>query len=182
MDCVTIFYSTDFDGKTSRELLMKTASIYSGVDEREFELVHLRGKKPYFSSHLNVHFSLSHSENVWMAAFAPCEVGIDVQFYSHNVKEERIARRFFHPAEYERYIKLGDFYEIWSRKEALCKLLGWGIDSRFAVFNTCPAEGEKNAPVSQMGIFIKEIPINFSKKCACYIAYRGNFMYNIHKL
>lgn len=182
MDCVTIFYSSDFDGKTSRHLLLKTASIYSGIDEREFTLVHESGMKPYFSSHSNVHFSISHSENVWMAAFAEAEVGLDVQFCSGRVNTERIARRFFHPAEYDRYILLGDFYETWSRKEALCKLLGWGIDSRFATVNTCPESGEKNAFVSPMGIFIKEIPLDFGRKCACCIAYRGDFMYNIHKL
>lgn len=182
MDCVTVFYTSGFDGRTSRELLLKTASIYSGAEEREFTLIHEHGSKPYFSSHPDVHFSLSHSENVWMAAFAGGEVGLDVQFYSCRVNTDRIARRFFHPSEFERYRELGDFYETWSRKEAFCKLLGWGIDSRFASVSTCPDSGGKNAFVSSMGIVIKEIPLDFGRKCACYIAYHGDFIYNIHKL
>ena len=40
------------------------------------------------------------------------------------------------------YLDGEDFYYIWTRKESVCKLFGYGIDARFPKINTYAQEFE----------------------------------------
>lgn len=178
MDKVEIFYSLNYDGLSSRELLLRSASYYSGIEADDFILVHDSGRKPYFSSHENLHFSVSHSGNVWIAAFADNDVGLDFQLHNSKIRQDKVAGRYFHPDEVKKYKTGGGFYEIWSRKEAYCKLFGWGIDYHFPLFNTC---GDV-VNFDGRAVYIKNISVCGAENYSCSLAYFDEFVYNVRNL
>lgn len=86
--------------------------------------------KPYFSDS-PLHFSLSHSEDLWACAFSDSEIGLDVQ-YKKEKNYMRTAQRMFTENErtyiVERSTACADaFYKIWTRLEAFAKCTGEGI-------------------------------------------------------
>lgn len=90
-------------------------------------------------------FSISHSGEYAVCACAATPVGVDIQ----KIKKANIeiAKRFFSDDEFE-YVKNGHnkderFFEIWTKKEALVKAFGQGIDadfSKFSVLKDCGAD------------------------------------------
>lgn len=83
--------------------------------------------KPYFLNS-NVHFSISHSEDIWAVAFGDTEVGFDIQ-HMRLADYNGIAKRFFTIGEVS-YIKEHGkeaFFDIWAMKEAYGKLTGEGF-------------------------------------------------------
>ncbi len=152
---VSVYY-TKAGGEDSHALLIKSARLFS--EEENLTLVSEYGKKPYFASG-PVKFSLSHSGNIWVCAMAYDEVGLDFQLCSSRANLERVARHYFHPREYEAYLDGVSFYRIWTAKEAAVKLTGWGIDGRFARFDSTkiPIEAEEFPSAVNLK-YIREIP------------------------
>ena len=176
---ITIFRNNKFDGTNSRALLLSSASAYSGISETDLLLSHGRGKKPYFFSHPEIHFSLSHSEKLFSCAFSSVSVGHDVQYPRGNISVERIAGRYF--CENERKL-LGngfDFFELWCRKEAVVKLSGEGIGS-WRSFSLCDSS-EDIFISGNRNIYIKTIDntnvSGFSSAIACYDDFEFNIKY-----
>lgn len=142
MEKIKIYFTDSYDSISSHALLVKSASLYTDLPENGFVVNGKKGEKPYFESHPDVHFSISHSGTLWACAFAHNEVGLDVQDKNHNRNCIKLAERFFNPSEYaivKASIDINDkFTEIWARKEAVVKLFGIGIDSRFKRFDSLP--------------------------------------------
>lgn len=83
--------------------------------------------KPFVPG-LGIHFSVSHSERVWVCLVGDVESGVDIQNKTHK-NYEAIAKRFFQLDEQEA-IKTGGlqtFISIWCRKEAFIKYYGMTI-------------------------------------------------------
>jgi len=81
-----------------------------------------------------LHFNISHRPGCAAIALAGRDVGIDVEEPRAGLDIEGIAQRFFSPSEREHLCAAGArreiaFFELWSRKEALVKAAGVGIDS-----------------------------------------------------
>ena len=78
-------------------------------------------------------FNLSHSGDYVVCGVGNGEVGVDIQKWISG--KERMAERFFAPAEWKLMQKLSGpqrtevFYRLWSRKEASGKYTGQGIGS-----------------------------------------------------
>lgn len=139
-----VLYCAISSSRPSRILRLAAASDYAGVPADSFTEDVLAHGKPYFPSHPNVRFSVSHSGNIWICAFSDTEVGADVQVYQKNDspdRRKRIAKRWFSQGEL-RYLEKHDFaesefYKIWARKEAYVKLTGDGIGhGSFPSFDT----------------------------------------------
>ena len=118
MDNIVLYY-TSSTGCTSRSLLLKAIEKHYGISEDKLELVHEYGRKPYFTSHPYIHFSISHSGDIWGVVFSDNEVGLDMQYPNPSVTHEKIAKRYFHPDEYRAFLDGESFYYIWTRKEAV---------------------------------------------------------------
>lgn len=85
-----------------------------------------------------IDFNLSHAGSLVVCAIAIAEkatesprVGVDVETPHKHLSPERIAKRFFHPAELAS-LKAKDFSEhaflgIWTKKEAYLKFKGTGL-------------------------------------------------------
>ena len=96
--------------------------------------------KPYFPNTPSLHFSVSHSGDVFACAFSDEPVGVDIQEYKNRPDEaercRKIAARFFHRDEIDALEAdtVSAFYNIWTAKEAYVKLTGQGIDGDFSEF------------------------------------------------
>ncbi len=84
--------------------------------------------KPYFRGGSR-HLSISHTGNFWACVFSDGLVGLDIQELKPAIPIEKIARRFFTPKETDLIIEKGEeaFYALWTRREAVGKLLGTGF-------------------------------------------------------
>jgi len=109
--------------------------------------------KPMLRDHPEIHFSVSHSGNLWACAFSADPVGLDLEKRDPGIGERkvgkteerylRIARRFFSAEEFD-YVRVNGilgFYQIWVRKEAYGKYTGEGVFPSFEELVTV-AEGE----------------------------------------
>lgn len=103
--------------------------------------------KPYFAEAPWLHFSISHSGNLWACVIADQPVGMDLQLRRKKSGEKsvqhsaRIAERFFHPDE-KAFIKNGgDFYDVWAAKESYVKYTGRGIGEGFDAFAVADENG-----------------------------------------
>lgn len=175
MDNISVYY-TDGSELPSQTLLLYSASLYSGESSDSFTVVRDSGKKPYFLSHPHIHFSVSHSGSIWAVAFAEDEVGLDIQFSSEKISQDRVAKRYFHTREYDEYCNGIDFYDIWTRKEAVCKLYGVGINKSFAKTDTY------SGSFGSQRFFLKDILLNSDTIPHGAIAHGRDFVYNINKL
>ena len=125
--------------------------------------------KPYIQG-VNIHFSISHSENIWICAVCDKNVGADIQ----KIRKSRyrdIADRFFTKAEKEYVDAFGEegFFEIWVRKEAYVKYTGSGMGQGFSTFSV--AEDGMLSKVTVNGVAVgkfTEMKIdNDVKGCIC---------------
>lgn len=80
------------------------------------------------------HFNLSHSADVCLVAITPRqELGVDVEFLRPLPHVEKLAERYFSPAEYAVFSRVPAnqkpvaFWNCWTRKEAYIKAIGEGL-------------------------------------------------------
>ncbi len=140
-------YWTEQNGRSSDDLLRKTAARFAGLPPGECETVRAHGKKPVFRFHPELYASVSHSGGIWACALTTDgPVGLDLQLRTGPKRMEQIARRYFHPAEAAAVFAADDpaeeFTRIWCRKEAAAKQSGRGIDALFGSFCTVRAANE----------------------------------------
>ncbi len=136
---ITLF-CREFPSESSHTLLRRAASLLTGLDAEEFHTAKAPMGKPYFPRHPELHFSVSHSGDLWICTFAEQEIGCDAQLHTTPKRPDAIVMRYFHPAEQAVYQssedKLAAFHRIWCRKEAAVKRTGHGIDKTFAETDT----------------------------------------------
>ena len=167
--------------ESSHTLRLRAAADFTGEPVENFtESAGIHGK-PYFPSHPDVHFSVSHTGNLWACAFADREVGLDVQEHRENddpARLARLAKRWFSDGERryleERGYEPAEFYRIWSRKEAFVKYTGDGI-------------GEGNFPeldVTQSlpGCAIRDIVLPYEKNHAAAVACEEEFAVELREI
>jgi len=125
-----------------------------GLDASGLQICDNKYGKPYLPDFPKIHFSLSHSGEMAMAAFADMEIGCDVEYQKRA--NEKLAKRFFCPEEYAWMKESGDeleqkerFYRLWTLKESFVKAIGLGLHLPLDsfCFSVSPAadEGEVSA-------------------------------------
>lgn len=89
----------------------------------------------------DLQFNLAHSGDLALFAIAiGCDVGVDVEQIRPVAHADRIADRFFHPAESRAIASAADevrdvnFLRCWAGKEAVLKSLGSGVTGSLATF------------------------------------------------
>jgi len=132
------YYKGDYQGKTS-SLLEK--AWYDYMPGQEMPSLEKDGRgKPFFQRD-GCHLSISHTGNLWACAFSDKPVGLDIQEKKSSVDICKIAKRFFTEVEAQQVMTQGEeaFYRIWTKREAVGKLLGVGffipekMDNRYTV-------------------------------------------------
>jgi 4'-phosphopantetheinyl transferase len=117
-----------------RSGIRRAAAIYTGSHPRDLVISTSPSGKPSFAN-AAIHFNLSHSGGIVVAAFSGSPVGIDIEPRGRRRDIVGIAERFFHPAEAEVIRHSPDedqFLRLWTGKEAMLKLSGEGISGGLA--------------------------------------------------
>lgn len=118
-----------------RSILKLILAAYTKLDVQEIDFDYHSNKKPYLASHPWLHFNISHSEDYAIIAVSRKKVGIDVEFMSEDFNFNEILPDIFNDNEIlsiqNSANKKHAFYTSWTRKEALVKALGKGIDEDF---------------------------------------------------
>lgn len=122
----------------ARGRLRQILAGYLGVEPGAVRFVTNAHGKPSLAegSSAELAFNLSHA-GVWglCAVSAGSEVGIDIERIDATLDHERLAARFFSPAENARLAacpqarRRREFYRIWTRKEAWLKGKGGGFSA-----------------------------------------------------
>ena len=121
-----------------------------GLAPEEIEFAYgAHGKPALAPRHADLHFNVSHCEDVAVYAFARGrEVGIDVEAVRPLPDADELAARFFSRVENEAYRALDarerplGFFQCWTRKEAFIKALGEGLSHPLDRFAVSLAPGE----------------------------------------
>ncbi len=99
-----------------------------------------------------LYFNLAHSGATALFAFSPSfDVGVDVELVQPEFEGDRIAERFFSPAEIEALQALPEedrrvaFLSCWTRKEAFLKARGDGLTLALDSFDVSLAPNEPAA-------------------------------------
>lgn len=93
------------------------------------------------------YFNLSHSGDLILLAIAGVEVGVDVEKLRPIPNAEKLAHRFFSPAERKSVFELEStardhaFLRIWTQKEAYLKATGLGVGMALRKVETEPDPG-----------------------------------------
>jgi phosphopantetheinyl transferase len=119
----------------------------------ELKFVKSKYGKPLLKSML-IDYNLSHTDSLFAFAISNQtnqKVGIDIEKKRDITSLQNIVKSNFHPIESDyilspgisNEIKTQRFFDIWTRKEALLKLLGIGISDNLAEYNllstnSCP--------------------------------------------
>lgn len=124
-------------------LLLSDALEKRGI--KDFRIDTLPSGKPVLRG-LSLHFSISHSGGLCAMALSDTPVGIDLQETCafDRVDLDRFAVRFLAPDEYEAFCDdptPEQLCRIWTRKEALAKLLGRPLSSSLRSLSSLSYDG-----------------------------------------
>lgn len=117
----------------SRALLRRTLGMLLDSAPPELDLATTAAGKPLLRHPAaSIAFNLSHTSGYILLALSQSgQIGVDIETLGDY--QERIARRFFHPAEYawleqlEPARRAHGFYHLWTVKEACIKAIGAGL-------------------------------------------------------
>lgn len=94
-----------------------------GIDPFGISIVRSNNGKPYFKCGCDLYFGISHDSDLVAVALSEQNVGIDVQSNHNFANCEKIAERFFTDRECSDIQNgISDFFDVWTKKEAFCKL------------------------------------------------------------
>jgi 4'-phosphopantetheinyl transferase len=134
-----------------RGLLRRLLGSYLGTTAAEVSFVYGAHGKPLLAD-AGLWFNVSHSGAVALFAFSTAgEVGIDVELDAPEFARERIAERFFSPAEVTALRSLPPalqgraFMACWTRKEAFIKARGDGMSLALDSFDVSLTPGSPAA-------------------------------------
>lgn len=109
--------------------------------------------KPFFQGLDEIHFSVSHSGDLWALALDDKPIGLDIEKATAGKRDWlKIAERFFTEEEYSYVQKHGSlgFHRIWVRKEACLKFTGQGLSG-----------GLKNFTLVKNVRLVKKLPMGY---------------------
>lgn len=92
-------------------------------------------KKPFLLGHENLYFNVSHAGNFAIVGIAKKAIGVDIEYVNKDFDYNEILPTIFNTSEIEEITNSLDkhktFYLLWTRKEAIVKATGKGIDDNF---------------------------------------------------
>lgn len=115
-----------------RSLLKYLLAKETNLEISKIQFKKTENKKPYFPLDTSLFFNISHAGNYAIIAIGPCELGVDIEFVDKDFNFHEILGSVYNESEIniinnfdnKRY----SFYKFWTRKEAIVKAIGKGID------------------------------------------------------
>lgn len=136
----------------ARGILRELVATYLEIEPTKVEFLYGPQGKPSLSSvhHSKVCFSISHSREMGLFAFANCgDVGVDIEQVKPDFKGMEIASHFFSSEEIAALAKLPPelgveaFFACWTRKEAYVKARGEGLSIPLRSFTVSFADSKQ---------------------------------------
>lgn len=123
----------------SRSSLRLLLGRYLKIQPRDIEFSVGPNKKPYLKTPAaRLHFNTSHIDKYVLIAIATSEAGIDIERTDTDFDWRQILNATFSNEEVSHVERSMDpkqaFYRFWTRKEALAKATGKGLQDDLAVF------------------------------------------------
>lgn len=140
----------------ARGVLRLILGRYLSIDPQAVQLTYNQYGKPALSyGGGTLSFNVAHSHDVVLYSFT-CEwgIGVDVEFTNIAVAVERVAYLFFSSDEVEALLELpahiqhDAFFRVWTRKEAYCKALGFGLSLAPSQYSVTVRPGDSPALLS----------------------------------
>lgn len=119
----------------ARGSLRVLLSRYLRCEPIEVPIILADGGKPFIPPEHRLHFNLSHTHGLALFAIAGKPIGVDVEQNRVVPDAMGLVQRFFSPREHEQFCQLdaaeipAAFLRAWTRKEAVLKALGRGVQS-----------------------------------------------------
>jgi 4'-phosphopantetheinyl transferase len=108
---------------------------YLGVEPRAVPVLYAEGGKPHLPDGYPLHFNVSHTDGLAVFAVGHSRVGVDVERVRAIPDADGLVTRFFTRRECAEFHALppaerpGAFLRAWTRKEAVLKAIGRGVQS-----------------------------------------------------
>lgn len=161
--------------RDKREELIRTAVRTYAEEEQRIDGAGLSGApllktkdgKPYLEG-FPVHFSISHTGDMWGCLVSGSNVGFDIQKIK-PVDFNRLAERFFPTEEIEfvRDVGIEGFFDVWTRKEACIKYFGGGLLRDIKSFSVIrDGKPVEMIDYSKNRCHISSLELNEAVKCA----------------
>ena len=146
----------------SKLLLLKGLSYFFPNENIDLQFLQTDGKPIY--KNLPIHFTSSHSEDLVVVAFSRTkEIGIDIEFKKDIDLE--IFKDLLHLQEQKVLQKSKTtsalFYSLWTKKEALLKTCGLGINTDFKTIDC----SKNKTHFKGKNYFFKEILLDLDYSC-----------------
>ncbi|WP_027126991.1 4'-phosphopantetheinyl transferase family protein [Gelidibacter mesophilus] len=112
-------------------------------------------KKPFLASHPFVFFNVSHAGDYALIAISKNSIGIDIEFIDKKFVYNDILAHVFNRTEIDEIVTSNSehlyFYRFWTRKEAIVKAIGKGIDDSLSEITV--TDGSHSLPSTLIGGF-----------------------------
>jgi 4'-phosphopantetheinyl transferase len=141
----------------ARSILRSILGLYLNENPDQIKIGYTSFGKPVLvpgSYFQNLHFNLSHSENLALLAIASeGNVGIDIEQIRYDLDIEALASRFFSKEEIcvlekmDAEKKMEVFFQLWTRKEAFLKATGKGLSFPMEHCDVSSADNRNFSPV-----------------------------------
>jgi 4'-phosphopantetheinyl transferase len=110
-------------------------------------------KKPFLPSHPSVCFNVTHAGDYAIIAIAKSPIGVDLEYVNKGFDYKVMLPTIFDKIEIDKIVKSKEkhltFYRFWTRKEAIVKAIGKGVDDDFLKLPV--TDGFHSIPSSIMG-------------------------------
>ena len=113
--------------KIAAACVLKAGFSAFGFSEKEIEYGFLKNGKPFSVNHPEIHFSLTHSKKMAVAAFSDISVGVDCEPSDRRISL-KLLERFFSEEEAQSF--KASPVTLWCAKESTVKLNGDSIFSK----------------------------------------------------
>lgn len=132
------------------------------------------GGKPVLSRPAGLCFNLADTDGSAVLAFHTAPVGIDVERVSRLFDFQPVVRRYFSPVElgWLEGRQAGDFFLLWTRKEAVLKLTGAGLTDQLGEFDVSAFEWRGKGSV----MFPEDEPM---RDIWVYSFFRGEYVFSV---
>jgi 4'-phosphopantetheinyl transferase len=165
-----------------RGQLRSVLARYTKISAKDCRFVYGEFGKPDLDTAQNpnqIRFNMGHSANIGLVAIAKDRrIGVDIEHLRATVNHERIAERFFTPAEFAAIRTLPEderpaaFLRTWTRKEAYIKALGEGLQRTLASFEVTVTPDESPALVRAQGEWTL-LQLDWDASCSAALAVEG---------
>jgi 4'-phosphopantetheinyl transferase len=172
---------------TCRALLRCIIANQTGLTNSEISLSLNKNNKPHLASNRTFHFNLSHSNDYAIIAISNMAVGIDLEYLNNKFEFEDVMPSIFNTREIETVLlnqnKLYLFYKIWTRKEAVVKATGKGINNFLTEIQVLNGSQTINSKFLDTFNNLQVLSFNLNENYVAAVALNNNnFINNVLKI